>query len=496
MYSAEAAASDVYKEGQDAARKLVARSPDDPNAHYHAGRLDKNFGELQYQRAKYREALDLLEQAEKSLTKSLQLKPRNPAARNALCDVKRWQSHSTDRLGRRDQARQLLQAGINERRALVDEFPSVPLFLIELAKDYGYFAQFADTPQIALDRSKLGAQHMKSAYAANPNDIYTNVFLAHAYCDWEASLGALERHEECLAVRREARAHFDALRSRPQFAAAFAQRWAWHMAQYAALPEPADVVRLARHAVEIDPHHWIYWHTLGIALYRAEDYRESIEALTRSLKSKASKDGYSFFWLAMAHLQLGEGKKGREWLNKGIRWVDANPSSDSSLHNYQVMAKWLMGDEPIPVTEADWNIAFHEFKPADQSPNDPPPWKEILSSPPLHQEKARTIDFFWGVGSPAPGVPEDHFAVVATTSIELTAGNYTLQTLADDGVRVFLDGKVIIDNPSVRPASRDVGTAEVESGKHDIRIEFFDMGAPAALQFGIFPTQADAIQSR
>ncbi|MRH43929.1 hypothetical protein GH741_14900, partial [Aquibacillus halophilus] len=48
-------------------------------------------------------------------------------------------------------------------------------------------------------------------------------------------------------------------------------------------------------------------------------------------------------------------------------------------------------------------------------------------------------------GSPTSGMPNDNFSAKYTTAKRITAGNYILRTKADDGVRVYLDGKLILD---------------------------------------------------
>jgi hypothetical protein len=56
------------------------------------------------------------------------------------------------------------------------------------------------------------------------------------------------------------------------------------------------------------------------------------------------------------------------------------------------------------------------------------------------------IDFNWQKNSPVPEVPEDHFSVRWTGLIAApTKGEYQLILEHDDGARVWLDGKVVID---------------------------------------------------
>ena len=57
------------------------------------------------------------------------------------------------------------------------------------------------------------------------------------------------------------------------------------------------------------------------------------------------------------------------------------------------------------------------------------------------------VDFDWGYAAPAAGVPADGFSVRWSGVIEApVSGTYRLQTLSDDGVRVWVDGQLLIDN--------------------------------------------------
>ena len=119
----------------------------------------------------------------------------------------------------------------------------------------------------------------------------------------------------------------------------------------------------------------------------------------------------------------------------------------------------------------------------------PESWETVLNSTALSKQRARSINFNWESQPPAYGVPANYFALVASATIELAEGNYTLMTLADDGVRVFLDGRVVIEDWTAHPPTRNVAQAEIKGGKHYIRIEYFEATGGALLQFGILPSQ-------
>ena len=71
--------------------------------------------------------------------------------------------------------------------------------------------------------------------------------------------------------------------------------------------------------------------------------------------------------------------------------------------------------------------------------------------------------------------------------LELPAGKYEIHTLADDGIRVFIDDKLQIDSWTPAPVAtkRDKAEFSLVQGSHNIRVEYFQVIGPARLQFGM-----------
>jgi hypothetical protein len=96
------------------------------------------------------------------------------------------------------------------------------------------------------------------------------------------------------------------------------------------------------------------------------------------------------------------------------------------------------------------------------------------------------IDFTWGGGSPDPKLPNDDFSVSwrGTFGPVPQAGRYRFTTGSDDGMRVWLDGKVVIDDwrrHIFRGKSTDI---ELDKGAtYDIRVDFFEAGGGAKCRF-------------
>jgi alpha-D-xyloside xylohydrolase len=101
--------------------------------------------------------------------------------------------------------------------------------------------------------------------------------------------------------------------------------------------------------------------------------------------------------------------------------------------------------------------------------------------------KDAAIDFEWGLGSPLPAVPSDQFSVRWTGRLRAPeTGEYELATVADDGVRLWLDGTLLIDDWSQHAPEYHAGRVTLAAGRqYDFRLEFYDeiLGATVKLRW-------------
>jgi hypothetical protein len=80
----------------------------------------------------------------------------------------------------------------------------------------------------------------------------------------------------------------------------------------------------------------------------------------------------------------------------------------------------------------------------------------------------------------------DHFGMIARTRLPLAKGTWELSTLSDDGVRVSVDGKPVIENWAWHGPTRDSGKLELAADKTvDIEVEHFQIDGYAVLEFSI-----------
>ena len=92
-----------------------------------------------------------------------------------------------------------------------------------------------------------------------------------------------------------------------------------------------------------------------------------------------------------------------------------------------------------------------------------------------------TVDFNWGSGSPAAAIGADTFSARWIGQIEApVTGTYTLYTVSDDGVRLWVNNQQVINNWTDHAPVENSGTIALTAGqRYDIRMEFYESGGGA-----------------
>jgi glucose/arabinose dehydrogenase len=92
-----------------------------------------------------------------------------------------------------------------------------------------------------------------------------------------------------------------------------------------------------------------------------------------------------------------------------------------------------------------------------------------------------TVNFDWGTGAPAPGIGPDTFSARWTGQVQAQVSQtYTFYTTSDDGVRLRVDGQLIIDNWTNHAAAENSGTIALTAGqRYNIEMEFYEDGGLA-----------------
>jgi len=108
---------------------------------------------------------------------------------------------------------------------------------------------------------------------------------------------------------------------------------------------------------------------------------------------------------------------------------------------------------------------------------------DLAGSPALVRNDT-AIDFRWGESAPADGLPADGFSVRWTRDLDFEAGPYRFRANVDDGLRLWVDDNLVLDDWNDGAEREVVGDWTVASGSHTIRIEYYDRASQAVIQVG------------
>jgi uncharacterized protein YraI len=89
----------------------------------------------------------------------------------------------------------------------------------------------------------------------------------------------------------------------------------------------------------------------------------------------------------------------------------------------------------------------------------------------------------WGLGAPTIGLPADNFSVRWRRVQTVAAGTYALTVRADDGVRVYVDGVLTLDQWVPSPGNVYRATLSLTAGAHTFVVEYFEAGGSAFLDY-------------
>jgi hypothetical protein len=105
-----------------------------------------------------------------------------------------------------------------------------------------------------------------------------------------------------------------------------------------------------------------------------------------------------------------------------------------------------------------------------------------LSGGPAFTRYHDSLRFDWGGGSPGTGVPADNFSARWTSSQWFEAGTHRFSYRSDDGIRVWIDGSLIVDEWRERQAAWSSVDRYVSRGTHTVRVEYFERAGGARVE--------------
>ena len=102
-------------------------------------------------------------------------------------------------------------------------------------------------------------------------------------------------------------------------------------------------------------------------------------------------------------------------------------------------------------------------------------WNNVtLTGTPAMQRAEPNLDWDWSSGSPGSGVNNDQFSARWTRYIDIPAGSYRFYATSDDGIRVWVDNKLIIDQWHDHPVLTYKADVSLSASHHEVRVEYYE----------------------
>lgn len=127
-----------------------------------------------------------------------------------------------------------------------------------------------------------------------------------------------------------------------------------------------------------------------------------------------------------------------------------------------VMKEPMQADAATP---SSWEASYYNNK--------------TLSGTPVLKRTEKDLHLDWGYGSPSAALPVDGFSATFRKTITVgTTTDYRLIGRADDGIRVYVDNKLVYDDFKPSMANLNM-TIPLTAGTHEIRIDYLEAGGAA-----------------
>lgn len=147
--------------------------------------------------------------------------------------------------------------------------------------------------------------------------------------------------------------------------------------------------------------------------------------------------------------------------------------------------------EPIHgglLSELEWKASWFQWGAATDPRGDLERWQALRFTP-QWRATVHAWNDPWG-GEDRTVIGEDHFGLHASTSLDVReGGGFLLSARSDDGLRVTIDGVVVLESWTWKPAREEVTEIELDPGTHSLVVEYFQIDGPAVLRLSLDPTR-------
>ena len=132
--------------------------------------------------------------------------------------------------------------------------------------------------------------------------------------------------------------------------------------------------------------------------------------------------------------------------------------------------------------DQDWALRAFAWSDSTDPRTKPAAFADLLKGAPVMTVRARRLDYEWYRPKVA-ALPLERWALEATSRVTLAPGAYTLRTISDDGIRVWVDGRLAIDDWTPHESAVDV--ALLSGGSHELRVQYYQVDGWTELRLDI-----------
>lgn len=144
-----------------------------------------------------------------------------------------------------------------------------------------------------------------------------------------------------------------------------------------------------------------------------------------------------------------------------------------------VMTEWGPYDYRSPLKQADefapaisWDANFFVWSDSTDPRSKPEAFTILLAGTPILTRQETRLDYEW-YGPAIKALPLERWALEATGAVDLGAGTYSIRTISDDAIRVWVDDRLVIDDWA--PHESVVDHAVITGGHHRLRVQYYQV---------------------
>jgi hypothetical protein len=166
-----------------------------------------------------------------------------------------------------------------------------------------------------------------------------------------------------------------------------------------------------------------------------------------------------------------------DWYDSAFREATAEYATVKGQHNVQLEYYEGSGQAQIRLWwERVTSPSYPDWK-AEYWPN------SNLDGAPALVRNEQEISFYWGAYAPARGLPADNFAARWSRQAAFESGAYRFYAWSDDGVRLFVDGNLFL-NEWHDSGGDTIYTIDMNlSGAHKLEVEYYEHTGQAQIKF-------------